>query len=54
MPAKDIFHDVVKKALIQDNWVITHDPLTLDLRDRQLHIDLGARKVSGQQSAVSF
>ena len=43
----------LKKPKSHDNWVITHDPLTLDLRDRQLHIDLGARKVSGQQSAVS-
>ncbi|NEP22591.1 MULTISPECIES: element excision factor XisH family protein [unclassified Moorena] len=49
MPAKDIFHDVVKKALVQDNWVITHDPLTLDLRDRQLHIDLGAERLIGAQ-----
>ncbi len=49
MPAKDIFHDVVKKALVQDKWVITHDPLTLDLRDRQLHIDLGAEKLIAAQ-----
>ncbi|NEO43502.1 MAG: fatty-acid oxidation protein subunit alpha [Moorea sp. SIO4A3] len=49
MPAKDIFHDVVKKALVQDNWVITHDPLTLDLRDRQLHIDLGAERLIAAQ-----
>ncbi|NEQ12368.1 MAG: hypothetical protein F6K37_43040 [Moorea sp. SIO4E2] len=49
MPAQDIFHDVVKKALVQDNWVITHDPLTLDLRDRQLHIDLGAERLIAAQ-----
>jgi len=29
MPAKDIFHDVVKKALVKLGWIITDDPLTL-------------------------
>ncbi|MBA4182514.1 MAG: fatty-acid synthase, partial [Acidobacteria bacterium] len=27
MPAKDIYHDTVKNALIKDGWTITHDPL---------------------------
>jgi hypothetical protein len=26
MPRKDIYHDVVKKALIAEGWLITHDP----------------------------
>ncbi|MCP5029653.1 MAG: fatty-acid synthase, partial [Actinomycetia bacterium] len=29
MPAKDLYHDVVKNALVKDGWEITHDPLTL-------------------------
>ena len=29
MPAKDIYHDTVKKAMIKDRWTITHDPLRL-------------------------
>ncbi|WP_460208145.1 element excision factor XisH family protein [Scytonema sp. NUACC21] len=29
--------------------MITHDPLTLDLRDRQLHVDLGAEKLLAAQ-----
>ncbi len=29
MPAKDIYHDVVKQALIKDGWTITDDPLRL-------------------------
>ncbi|WP_345940538.1 element excision factor XisH family protein [Nostoc sp. UIC 10630] len=24
--AKDVFHQQVKKALIKDGWIITHDP----------------------------
>lgn len=46
MPAKDVFHDVVKTALQKDGWTITDDPLHI----RQggvmgMYIDLGAEKV---------
>ncbi len=27
MPAKDIFHEIVVKALMKDGWKITADPL---------------------------
>ena len=27
MSAKDIFHDVVKKALVKQGWIITNYPL---------------------------
>ncbi|MGL5078001.1 MAG: element excision factor XisH family protein, partial [Waterburya sp.] len=42
MAARDIFHNVVKRSLQKDGWTITHDPLTIDLADGQLQIDLGA------------
>ena len=29
MPAKDIYHNAVKNALIQEGWIITNDPLHL-------------------------
>lgn len=45
MPARDIFHDAVKIALQKDGWVITHDPLTVDLADGQLQVDLGAEQL---------
>jgi len=46
VPAKDIYHDSVKKALIKDQWTITHDPLILEFsRGRQLRIDLGAEQI---------
>jgi hypothetical protein len=31
MPAKDIYHDTVKNALVKDGWTITHDPLRIRL-----------------------
>jgi hypothetical protein len=45
MPAKDIYHNTVKAALIKDGWTITHDPLSLRLGKRDLFVDLGAEKL---------
>ncbi len=45
MPAKDIYHDTVKNALIKDGWTITADPLTVRVGKKDMYIDLGAEKV---------
>jgi len=45
MPAKDLYHDVVKAALLKDGWTITHDPLTLRSGKKDLYVDLGAEKL---------
>jgi hypothetical protein len=45
MPAKDIYHDTVKKALIKDGWTITHDPLRLRWGTDLLYVDLGAERL---------
>lgn len=45
MPAKDLYHDTVKTALIKDGWTVTDDPLSLDIGGRDLYIDLGAEKL---------
>jgi hypothetical protein len=46
MPRKDIYHEIVKEALIKDGWTITHDPLTLLSKvEGGLQTDLGAEKV---------
>lgn len=42
MPARNINHDAVVRALIEDGWTITHDPLTLTYGGRDLLVDLGA------------
>ncbi len=26
MPAQDLYHNIVKNALLKDGWTITHDP----------------------------
>jgi hypothetical protein len=30
MPAKDIYHDAVKNALVNEGWTISKDPLILE------------------------
>jgi hypothetical protein len=45
MPAKDIYHDCVKKALEKDGWTITNDPFKLKWGFRELFVDLGATKL---------
>jgi XisH protein len=45
MPAKDIYHDTVKNALIKDDWTITHDPLVLRWGTTDVFIDLGAEQL---------
>jgi hypothetical protein len=45
MPAKDIYHDTVKNALIKDGWTITDDPLRLQVGIHRMFVDLGAKKL---------
>ena len=45
MPAKDLFHDAVKTALVKDGWIITHDPFRLDYGFTDAYVDLGAEKI---------
>jgi hypothetical protein len=59
MPTKDIFHDIVKTALIKEGWTITNDPLVLQFGGVDLYVDLGAEKMlaakkHGQQIAVEI
>ena len=57
MPALDIYHETVKKALIKDGWTITHDPLSLKIGKKDIFIDIAAEKIlvaekKGQKIAV--
>ena len=45
MPAKDIYHNNVKNALIKDGWKITHDPLRLEWGGKDMYVDLGAEEL---------
>jgi XisH protein len=42
MPAKDLYHDAVKSALIKEGWMITADPYKIKYREIDLYADLAA------------
>jgi hypothetical protein len=57
MPARDLYHNAVRNALIKDGWTITHDPLKLTLGGKDMFVDLGAERLlaaekAGQKIAV--
>ena len=59
MSAKDVFHEVVKKALHKYGWQITHDPLSISVGGVNLSIDLAAEKLiaaekEGEKIAVEI
>ncbi|MEM9991945.1 MAG: XisH family protein [Bacteroidota bacterium] len=45
MPAKDLYHDIVRIALEKDGWTVTNDPYKLKVRDSEYDVDLGAEKL---------
>jgi len=45
MPARDIYHDTVRNALVKDGWTITDDPYVLTFGQRNVFVDLGAERV---------
>ena len=44
MPAKDLFHEKLKAALLKDGWTITDDPLSIKLTRQTVFVDLGAER----------
>lgn len=51
MPAKDLFHDSVKNALIKEGWVVTDDPFPIRVGGIEMYIDLGAEKIIAAEKA---
>ncbi len=47
MPARDLLHPVVRRALEKDGWLITDDPLRLQVGRRTVFVDLGAEQLIG-------
>lgn len=45
MPRKDIYHETVKRALLKDDWTITHDPFSFKVGQKDLFADLGAERL---------
>ncbi len=59
MPAKDIFHNIVKRSLEKEQWIITHEQLHLRFREMDFYIDLAGERIiaaekGGQKIAVEI
>lgn len=50
MPARDVYHNAVKRALEKDGWTITHDPYHLSWAKRDMFIDLGAEIIAAESA----
>jgi Holliday junction resolvase-like predicted endonuclease len=50
--AKDIVHDVVKKALQKEGWQITKELFSIDVGEVRMEIDLMAEDLSSQSEAL--
>jgi hypothetical protein len=51
MTAKDLYHDAVCNALQHDGWIITHDPLVIEIDEIRYEIDLGAETLVAAEKA---
>lgn len=49
MPARDIYHENVRNALIKDGWTITHNPYHLSFGRRDVYVDPGAGRMLGAE-----
>lgn len=45
MAARDLFHRAVKGALEKEDWLITDDPLKIEVGGAKFEIDLGAERL---------
>ncbi|ACB52053.1 probable fdxN element excision controlling factor protein [Crocosphaera subtropica ATCC 51142] len=45
MSAKDIFHSAVRKGLEKEGWIVTDDPLRIEVGDVEMYVDLGAEQL---------
>jgi hypothetical protein len=49
--AWDLFHEAVKVTLEKENWVITDDPLKVEVGGVKFEIDLGAERLLAAERA---
>ncbi len=49
MPAKDRYHDAVKRAFIKEGWIILDDQYFIGTETRQLWVDLHIQDKTGER-----
>lgn len=51
MPKPDLYHDVVRNALVKDQWIITDDPFYIEYRGARVYADLAAEQTLAAEKA---
>jgi XisH protein len=54
VPARDLYHDAVKAALIKDHWAILADPYRIQYKDVDLYADLAAERPFVEDAPAAF
>ncbi|TAE69477.1 MAG: fatty-acid oxidation protein subunit alpha [Bacteroidetes bacterium] len=54
MSRKDRYHDVVKQALENEGWLITHEQLVLKSGRKNMYIDLGAELLVAEKENIKI
>ena len=49
MARQDLYHGVVKSALVKEGWTITHEPYLIKIEDVKYEIDMGAEVLIGAE-----
>ncbi|MCU0340501.1 MAG: XisH family protein [Spirosomaceae bacterium] len=51
--AKDIYHQIVRKALEKDGWLVTHDPYLIPRNNKKPYeVDLGLEKFIAAEKGI--
>ncbi len=53
MSAKDRFHGAVRKGLEKEGWIITDDPLRIEVGDVEMYVDLGAEHAEYERKVIT-
>ncbi len=51
MPKPDLYHNVVRNALVKDQWTITDDPFYIEYRGVRVYADLAAEQTLAAEKA---
>ncbi len=51
MAPRDLFHEAVKRSLQKEQWLISDDPLKLEVGGAKFEIDLGAERLLAAERA---
>lgn len=52
MPAKDYYHDTMKRALVKDGWRVMREQVFIKYEDRHIWLDLQAERSLDEQIAL--